>query len=70
MTRHFSAFLSGKTVAHVIHMPPITWAAVWLFCGVFFAFYAIFDGNITVMAFAWLGWGFVNFYGTSREQNV
>ena len=55
-------------MAQVIHMPPVTWAAVWFLCGFFFFFYAMLKGNIEVMAFAWLVWGFINFYGKHSNE--
>lgn len=55
----------GKLLANVIHMPPVTWAAVWIFCGLFLGFYTIFEGNIRIIAAAWLAWGYINLYGIS-----
>ena len=50
-------------IARVIHMPPITWATVWIFNGIFVVLFSMFHGNLELMAMSWLIWGLINFYG-------
>mmetsp|Transcript_6674 Transcript_6674/g.10943 ORF Transcript_6674/g.10943 Transcript_6674/m.10943 type:complete len:629 (-) Transcript_6674:29-1915(-) len=62
-TFDYAEYLSmelGHFLSHLIHLPPIIWASLWIFMIIFYALYVYFSKNMINMAFIWIGFGLFN----------
>lgn len=59
----FAEYLSiclGDFLAHIIHLPPVTWGALWFLTVLFYLVYLSLGGDVVPVSFAWLVLGVVN----------
>lgn len=62
-TFDYAEYLSmelGHFLSHLVHLPPVIWASLWIFMIVFYGLYVYFNENIVNMAFVWVGFGLFN----------
>ena len=62
-TFDYAEYLSmelGHFLSHLIHLPPVIWASLWLFMVLFYSLYVSMACNFTNMAFVWIGFGYLN----------
>ena len=50
----------GQFLSHLIHLPPLIWASLWILMLIFYAIFVYFGDNFTHLALVWIGFGIVN----------
>ena len=59
----YLAVCLGHFLAHIIHLPPLTWGALWVITAAFFIIYIAMSGDVAWVACAWVVVGWLNLLG-------
>ena len=62
----FAEYLSiclGDFLAHIIHLPPVTWGALWVLTAIFYGVYVWLSGDLLLVSLAWVVVGALNLWG-------